>query len=118
MSYSQEIVDDLVRSNDEQKAKVEQLKVENAQLKKHQGECAEGVIDPCDIEDRPTIIGDCFGVKLIHESNNHLLAQLLVEDDGNWFIHGNPFDVMWIDDIISVLKRMKICIEVDEIRNG
>ena len=70
------------------------------------------------VDMKPTVTGDCFGAKLIRESNNHLIAQLLVEDDGNWFTHGDPFDVMWIDDIISVLERMKICIEVHENKNG
>lgn len=59
------------------------------------------------VDERPTIAGDCFGVRLIVESDGHVLAQLLVEDDGNWFTHGDPFDVNWINDIISVLEIAK-----------
>ena len=59
------------------------------------------------LDERPEVAGSCFGVRLITEPDGHPRVQICVEDDGNWFTHGNSFDVYWIEDIISVLKVAK-----------
>lgn len=54
------------------------------------------------------IKGSLFGIKIIERAdcpNDAVL--LMVEDDGNWFENGQPFDAGWIDDLVAQLIAAK-----------
>ncbi len=50
-----------------------------------------------------------FGVKIIPRGPNdeHVVIQIITEDDENWFDHGNSFSSYWIDDLIDVLQETR-----------
>lgn len=51
------------------------------------------------------IVGEQFGVRVVRRNDApNDAVQIISEDDGNWFEHGNQFDAGWIDDLISVLR--------------
>jgi hypothetical protein len=54
------------------------------------------------------VLGQCFGIRIITrpECPNDAVL-LMVEDDGNWFPKGDPFDAGWIDDLVAQLIAAK-----------
>lgn len=55
------------------------------------------------------ILGEQAGVKLIPrgKDDNHILIQLLAEDDENWHETDYIFSSYWLDDLIKVLELTK-----------
>ena len=55
------------------------------------------------------ITGDQFGIEFEkrEEKDNHICLQLLMEDDGHWYTHGESFSSHWLDDLIDVLQIAK-----------
>jgi hypothetical protein len=53
---------------------------------------------------------ELFGVNLTPRDTDdqHIMIQLMTEDDGNWFNHGSSFSSYWIDDLIEALMKTKI----------
>lgn len=53
--------------------------------------------------------GKLFGIRLVprHKNDNHICLQILTEDDGQWFKHGDYFNSAWIDDLIEQLQITK-----------
>lgn len=47
-----------------------------------------------------TFKGDCFGIGLYEADDGHILFQVIVEDDDNWFeSHNSGGDVFWLEDL-------------------
>ena len=52
--------------------------------------------------------GECFGIEIVERPDApNDAVQILVEDDGNWFDVGQPFDAGWIDDLVRQLLAAK-----------
>lgn len=60
-------------------------------------------------------LGDCCGVRFIRrgEKDNHILIQLLTEDDENWIVSDYDISSYWIDDLIDVLTCSKKRLEIE-----
>lgn len=61
-----------------------------------------------DITDEHLFLGDCLGVALLPrgENDNHITINILIEDDGGWFIGGSvDCSSVWIDDLIDQLNK-------------
>lgn len=52
-------------------------------------------------EYRVTFLGACMGIgfKPRKEGDAHILIQILVEDDDNWFTSDQPFSSFWLPDL-------------------
>lgn len=59
--------------------------------------------------------GQQFGVRFEKrgEDDPHVIVQILVEDDGNWFEVGSGFSSFWLDDVISQLQIAKATLELE-----
>lgn len=59
------------------------------------------------------IKGGQSGVRFVSRGPNddHILIQLLGEDDENWFKRGDAISSFWIDDLISTLQTAKSVLE-------
>lgn len=53
-------------------------------------------------------LGDCMGVRLVprSETDKHIMFELMVEDDDNWFCKGGS-DSGWIDELIEQLQAAR-----------
>lgn len=47
-----------------------------------------------------TFLGECFGIGLKRMSDKHIVAYLLVEDDGRWGVEQEGWmDASWLSDL-------------------
>lgn len=52
------------------------------------------------MEFEQTFLGECFGIGLQRRSEKHIVAYLLVEDDGHWGVEQEGcMDVGWLSDL-------------------
>jgi hypothetical protein len=63
--------------------------------------------------------GGCCGVR-VHapdkrKASNYLI-ELMIEDDGYWFVKNYAIDSAWIDDLMEQLKSAKTFIQRDKLK--
>ena len=63
----------------------------------------------------------CYkGVRLIQKgiNDNHILVEILTEDDDYWFASNNPFDSYWISDLIKQLQIARKYLKTQQSNEG
>lgn len=63
-------------------------------------------IDPCELE-IITFYGDCHAVRLATRDKNdqHVMFQIMTEDDGHWFYSNICPSSYWLPEIIKLLQK-------------
>ena len=55
-------------------------------------------------------LGHCHGVVLSRrgEDDPHVVVQLIIEDDGNWFISLSNFSAFWLPELQDLLSEAEV----------